>query len=88
VWDDASTYSGDGTVEHSRTFQWAHPISDIINALLGAGLHVLRLEEGQSIPWKFSPRMEKVSDGFAWPEAERELVPCTYTIIARRIGDR
>ncbi len=88
VWDDATTYAGDGTVEHSRTFQWAHPISDIINALIGAGLQILRLEEGQTIPWKFSPRMEKVSDGFAWPEAERELIPCTYTIIARRVSDQ
>jgi len=32
--------------------------------------------------------MEKVTDGYAWPEAEREIAPCTYTIIARRIGDR
>lgn len=85
VWDDATTYSGDGTVAHSRTFQWAHPISDIMNSLIGAGLQILRFNEDQTIPWKFSPRMHEVPDGFAWPEAERDLLPCTYTIIARKI---
>lgn len=84
VWDDASTYSGDGTVAHARTYEWAHPLSDIVNALIGAGLRILRLDEGRTLPWRFSPRMVEVPDGFAWPEGERELVPCTYTIVARK----
>lgn len=84
AWDDSTIYSGDGTVAHSRTFQWAHPISDIMNSLIGAGLQILLFNEDQTIPWKFSPRMQEVPDGFAWPEAERDLVPCTYTIIARK----
>lgn len=29
-------------------------------------------------------RMLEVPGGYAWPESERDLVPCTYTIIARR----
>ena len=84
MWDEETTYTGDGTVEHTRTYQWAHPVSDIINSLIGAGLQILRLDEGVTLPWKFSPRMVQVPDGFAWPEAERDLVPCTYTIIARK----
>lgn len=84
VWDDASTYSGDSTVAHARTYEWAHPLSDIVNALIGAALRILRLEEGRTLPWRFSPRMVEVPDGFAWPEGERELVPCTYTIVARK----
>ncbi|KNC18715.1 methyltransferase type 12 [Arthrobacter sp. RIT-PI-e] len=83
-WDDDSTYAGDGTVTHTRTYEWAHPLSAIVNALLGAGLELLRMDEGTILPWKFSPRMVEVPDGYAWPEAERPLVPCTYTIIARK----
>ncbi|MFF5790661.1 class I SAM-dependent methyltransferase [Paeniglutamicibacter sp. NPDC012692] len=86
VWDDESTYAGDGKVAHPRTFQWAHSLSEILNSLIGAGLQILRLDEGTTLPWKFSPRMVEVPDGFAWPEAERDLVPCTYTIIARKPG--
>lgn len=84
VWDDDSTYAGDGKVEHSRTYEWAHPISEILNSLIGAGLQILRVDEGTTLPWKFSPRMVEVTDGYAWPEPERDLVPCTYTIIARK----
>jgi len=84
VWDEESTYVGDGKVAHSRTYQWAHPLSDIINSLIGAGLQILRLDEGTTLPWKFSPRMVDVPDGYAWPEAERDLVPCTYTVTARK----
>ncbi|MET0161676.1 MAG: class I SAM-dependent methyltransferase [Microbacteriaceae bacterium] len=84
VWDDATTYSGDGTVAHARTYQWAHPLSDVVNALIGAGLRILRLDEHTTLPWRFSPRMIEVPDGFAWPEDERDRVPCTFTIVARK----
>jgi SAM-dependent methyltransferase len=86
VWDDESTYVGDGKVAHSRTYQWAHPLSDILNSLIRAGLQILRLDEDNTIPWKFSPRMVEVPGGFAWPLPERDLVPCTYTIVARKPG--
>lgn len=84
IWDDDSTYVGEGKVTHARTYQWAHPLSEIINSLIGAGLQILRIEEGRTLPWKFSPRMVEVADGFAWPDSCRDLVPCTYTIIARK----
>lgn len=83
-WDDESTYAGAGTVAHARTYEWPHPLSEIIGALLGAGLRLLHFDEGKTLPWRFSPRMVEVPHGYAWPEAERDLVPCTYTIIARR----
>lgn len=59
-------------------------MSDIINSLIWAGLQILRVDEGSTLPWKFSSRMIEVPGGFAWPETERELVPCTYTIVARK----
>lgn len=87
IWDDDSTYVGDGKVTRSRTYQWAHSLSEIINSLIKAGLQILRVDEDKSIPWKFAPRMVQVPGGFAWPESERDLVPCTYTIIAQKSGE-
>ncbi|UZX03480.1 class I SAM-dependent methyltransferase [Arthrobacter sp. CDRTa11] len=87
VWDDESTYVGDGKVAHSRTYQWAHPLSDILNSLIRAGLQILRFDEDNTIPWKFSPRMLEVPGGYAWPVPERDLVPCTYTIVARKTAE-
>lgn len=83
-WDDDSTYVGDGTVAHPRTYEWPHPLSEILGALLRAGLRLLHFDEGTILPWRFSARMVDVPRGYAWPEAERQLVPCTYTIVARK----
>lgn len=82
-WDDDTTYAGDGTVAHPRTYEWPHPTSEVVNALLGAGLRLVRMEEGKTLPWAFSPRMVQLGDeDYAWPEEERDLVPCTFTIVA------
>ena len=83
-WDEESTYVGDGKVAHPRTYEWPHPLSEILGALLGAGLRLLHFDEGRMLPWQFSDRMVEVPGGYAWPEAERNLLPCTYTIIARK----
>lgn len=83
-WDDESTYAGDGTVAHPRTYEWPHPLSEVLGALLSAGLRLLHFDEGRTLPWRFSSRMVEVPRGFAWPEDERNLVPCTYTIVARK----
>ncbi|MDZ8276299.1 class I SAM-dependent methyltransferase [Microbacterium aquimaris] len=83
-WDQESSYAGEGTLVNTRTYEWPHPLSEIFGALLRAGLRILHFDEGTTIPWQFSSRMVEVPHGFAWPEAERNLIPCTYTIVARR----
>lgn len=83
-WDDGSTYAGDGTVAHTRTYEWPHPLAEILGALLRAGLRIVHFDEGRTLPWQFSPRMVEVPRGYAWPEGERDLIPCTFTIVARK----
>jgi SAM-dependent methyltransferase len=84
TWDEETTYAGTGTVTHTRTFEWPHPLSEVVNALIGAGLRILGMDEGRTLPWRFSDRMVEVPGGYAWPEGERDLVPCTFTIVARK----
>ncbi len=84
-WDDAGTYAGDGQVANTRTYEWPHPLSEIVNALLVAGLRLRFLDEGRTLPWRFSQRMEETGDGnFAWPAADRDRVPTTFTVVATR----
>ncbi len=87
-WDEGGTYVGDGTVAHTRTYEWPHPLSEVVTVLLRQGLELVALEEGRTLPWQFSPRMRPVSDepdaDFEWPADERDVVPCTFTLIARR----
>ena len=84
AWDNDLTYVGDGKVAHPRVYEWPHPLSETVNALIGAGLRLERLDEGTVLPWRFSPRMVEVEGGYAWPEEERALMPCTFTVVARR----
>lgn len=83
-WDEAGTYAGTGSVAHTRTYEWPHPVSEIVNALLGQGLELLRMEEGDTLPWRFSEQMVEVDGDFAFPEPLRSRVPCTLTLVARR----
>lgn len=84
-WDEEGTYAGDGRVEHTRTYEWPHPISEVVTVLLRHGLTLLALDEGRTLPWQFAPRMIANQEGdFEWPGAESALVPCTFTVVARR----
>jgi SAM-dependent methyltransferase len=84
-WDDAGTYAGVGTVSNTRTYEWPHPLSEIVNALLGAGLRLRRLDEGRTLPWRFSPRMVDTGDGsWEWPGEDRDRLPTTFTIVASK----
>lgn len=84
-WDDASTYAGEGVVAHSRTYEWPHPVSEVIGVLLAEGLVLERFDEGRTLPWQFSKRMVDVGGGeYEWPGADRERVPVTFTVVARK----
>ncbi len=85
AWDDDSTYVGDGTLEHTTTFEWPHPVSEIVSVLLRHGLQLVALDEGTTLPWKFMERMEELPDGnYVFPAHERDKMPCTITVVARK----
>lgn len=88
-WDEDGTYVGDGKVRRTRTYEWPHPLSEVVTVLLRHGLAIVALDEGQTLPWQFSVRMKPVNGEpdaeFGWPEAERDLVPCTFTVVAWRL---
>ncbi|GAA4897367.1 class I SAM-dependent methyltransferase [Tessaracoccus lubricantis] len=86
AWDDEDTYASDDKLTNVRTYDWPHPISEIITALIGAGLTITGMAEGIHLPWEALPQMVLRSDGGAYelPEHQRLLVPLTYTITAQR----
>ena len=57
------TYTGDErTIEHTRYYLWFHPISDIINALIRAGLTIDFFNEHEILTWKALPDMIPIGD--------------------------
>ena len=83
--DEAGTYAGDGILDHQRTYEYPHPISDVVNALIAQGLEILRIDEGRSLPWQFSDAMIDTGDGnYVFPAPYDAIVPCTFTVVARK----
>ena len=74
VMNEATTYTGDTTpVTHTTTLEWVHPLSDIINAVIAAGMRLDYLNEHEELAWQFASimvpieakrRMWVLPDGF------------------------
>lgn len=85
VWDDAESYAGEGKLTSTRTYEFPHPFSELLQAVVGAGLEIVWFDEGKTLPWRFSEFMVERPDGeFELPPHQRELMPLTFTLAARR----
>ncbi|MDP1701544.1 MAG: methyltransferase domain-containing protein [Aestuariivirga sp.] len=63
VEEEATTYTGDTTpVAATTTNSWIHPLSDIINAVISAGLRLDYLHEHEELAWQFAPIMVAKED--------------------------
>ena len=82
--ESAADYAGDAVVTHSTTWEWAHPVSQTLTAMLDAGLRIDFLHEHYEIPWQMFGMLEKTDAGqWRWP-AERWL-PLGYSVGATKV---
>jgi hypothetical protein len=68
-----------------RSYQWQHPLSDVIDAPLAADLALELVHEFPFGPWQRSPSMVQREDGW-WHLAEPDDVPLLLWIRAPRAG--
>lgn len=91
------TYVDGPSLEVTRNYEWNHGLGEVVTALIGAGLVIEFLHEHREVPWQALPSMEFVGDapqgadgryqsGRMWrlPEAQRDLVPLMYSLMARK----
>ena len=85
VWDEPGTYADlEAETAHNQTFEWNHTMSDVMNAVIGAGLTVELLNEHDYTLFPRWPILEKSGfDTFRLPEGTPSL-PLMYSIRARR----
>lgn len=56
TWDEAQTYTGDARpIRHTRNYEWIHPISGVVNAVITAGLRLDFLNEHDAVVWRAFP---------------------------------
>ena len=77
-------YSSPVPLQHVRTYEWAHPLSEVIGSLLHAGLTLVDFQEQRDVPWRQLDWMvpDDAVDGFVLPPAQRDLCPLTYSLVA------
>lgn len=84
TWDDGSTYAGEGTTAHTRSYEWPHSLAEVISSLLATGLVLERFDEGKTLPWCFSELTKPVDGNWEFGPEWRDKIPCTFTIVARK----
>ncbi len=66
---------------NTRTWEWLHPLSDIIGALLSAGLRLDRVMEHDRVPWAMFDCLIRDAEGdYHWPE--KAWLPLSYSLRA------
>lgn len=87
IFDDAQTYTGDQRgLAHTRCYEWIHPLSDIVNALISAGLAIDFLNEHDLVVWKAFPFVvETGEDQFSLPDGMPKI-PMSFSIGATKRG--
>jgi SAM-dependent methyltransferase len=89
VYDEASDYADENAVlENTRGWEWSHPLSTTVGAVLDAGLRLDRLAEHDELPWRMFPHLVAAGEGmFGWPD--ENWLPLAVSIVAfKPAGDR
>lgn len=80
------SYTGD-VIPMRQTREWVHPMSDIVNALIGAGLRIEWIHEHTAIPWAHCSAMREGDDRLFRLPPEMPQCPLGLSIAARKNYD-
>lgn len=82
--DEPGDYADpDAQLQHSRTWEWMHPLDEVFGALRAAGLRLDSFTEHHELPWQIFPVVVPKGEGmFGWPD--RQWLPLSYELTASR----
>lgn len=81
--DDKQTYAdAAATVDAPTTYQWHHPLGEVVTALVDAGLRIEFVHEHSVIPWRPFESMVQGIDG-RW-QLRGDPFPLSFSIRARQ----
>jgi SAM-dependent methyltransferase len=75
-------YHATNTSVDKATYWWKHTISDIVNAVAGAGLVLQRFDEHPEMCYRLHPQMTKGADGLFRLPAGQALYPLLFSLKA------
>ncbi|MGH3544650.1 MAG: hypothetical protein ACRDPW_01760 [Mycobacteriales bacterium] len=81
------TYTdGSAVPEATVSYEWAHGIAEVVDALIEASLRVTRLRETSEIPWRRWEEMVPTADGWWCLPDSAPRVPLLYALRASKEG--
>ena len=86
VFDEATTYTGDtDTLKNTRSYEWIHPIGEVVTAVIDAGLTLDSLHEHDGLVWKLFPCMQKIENDTMYRlPPDISSLPLAYSLKATR----
>lgn len=78
--EEEGTYTENDTGELSTIMTWAHPLSEVINALIQAGIQIDQLNEYPFFPYNCFEGMEEREAGKFYLTHQGRDIPLLYTI--------
>lgn len=86
VEETENTYTGAADkLVNKKVYEWYHPLSDIINGLIAAGMNLSWLHEHAALTWPLFPNMKVSADGLYRLPAEHVQLPLAFSLEARKI---
>jgi len=78
--DEEGTYTENDSGETTTLITWAHPLSDVVNALIQAGIHITELNEYPYSPYNCFEGMTEREKGKYYVTHKDQDIPLVYTI--------
>ena len=85
--EEEGTYTENDGGETSKIVTWAHPLSEVINALINAGIRIERMNEFPFSPYNCFEGLEEREPGRYYYKDAKHDIPLVYTILGRRVED-
>ncbi|MCB1496358.1 MAG: class I SAM-dependent methyltransferase [Bauldia sp.] len=80
---ETQTYTGDPRpLSNPLSFEWIHPVSDILMALIGQGMAIDRISEHEALPWRMVPMMVEGEDRMWRLPAGMPALPLSLSVEA------
>ena len=73
----------DARLTNATTYNWIHPLGDVVTGLIAAGMTLDWLREHDAVPWRMFRILAKGSDGlYRWPD--KPWLPLAFSLSAAR----
>jgi len=83
-WESDESYAGTATLTNTVNYEWPHSISEVVTALLDAGLVIDHLREYQHLDWRFFSWMEQEGERYVLPAHLRDRLPLQFSVLAHK----